>query len=128
MFAAGLLSGIAGVASAAILAPNAHAAPAPIPGPGADEQCSASSMASANSAVSASMSSYLQAHPDADVALTDIATQAPIQAPESYRVYFANNPQVADDLKAIQQPVTELSAQCDTQVAPTVLTDALKVT
>jgi heme-binding protein len=119
MFAGGLLTGIATVASAAILAPTANASPA------APDRCSASGMATTSSAVSASMGSYLEAHPTANEALTDIATQSPTQAPESYRAYFTDNPQVATDLKVIQQPVTDLSAQCRTQVTADLLTDAL---
>ena len=118
MFAGGLLTGIATVASAAILAPTANAAPAP-------DQCSASGMATTSSSVSASMSSYLEAHPTANNALTDIAKQSPTQAQEAYRAYFVNNPQVAKDLKVIQQPVSDLSTQCNTQVTPDLLTDAL---
>ena len=48
------------------------------------------------------------------------------EAQVSYRTYFANNPKVADDLKGIQQPVTDLSSQCGIQVSPNQLTDALK--
>ena len=116
MFAGGLLTGIATVASAAILAPTANAAP---------DQCTASGMATTSSSVSASMSSYLEAHPQANDALTDIAKQSPTQAEEAYRAYFVSNPQVAKDLKVIQQPASDLSEQCNTQVTPDLLTDAL---
>src|SRR4051812_390702 len=68
MFAGGLLGGIA---SAAILMPNANAAP---------DQCSASGMATIQSSVSLSMSTYLQTHPDTNQALTDIAKQSPTMA------------------------------------------------
>lgn len=119
--AGGLLTGIATVASAAILAPTANAAPAPV----TPDQCSVSGTATTNSSVSASMASYLQAHPETDKALTDIAKQSPEQAPQAYRVYFTENPQVAKDLKQIQQPVSALSETCQTQVGTDVLTDAL---
>jgi heme-binding protein len=78
--------------------------------------------------VSASPLPYLQSHPETNQALTDIAKQTPTQASESYRVYFANNPQVAQDLKAIQQPSTELASQCNTQVTPNLVVDALTST
>lgn len=114
MFAGGLLGGIA---SAAILMPSANAAP---------DQCSASGVATAQSSVQLSMSTYLQTHPQTNEALTDIAKQSPTEAQVSYRTYFADNPKVADELKGIQQPVTELSSQCGIQVSPNQLTDALR--
>jgi hemophore-related protein len=114
MFAGGLLGGIA---SAAILMPSANAAP---------DQCSASGVATAQSSVQLSLSTYLQTHPQTNEALTDIAKQSPTEAQVSYRTYFADNPKVADELKGIQQPVTELSSQCGIQVSPNQLTDALR--
>ena len=72
------------------------------------------------------MSTYLQTHPETDEALTDISRQSPAMAEASYQTYFSANPKVADELKAIQQPVTELSTQCNTQVSPNAVTDALK--
>jgi heme-binding protein len=115
----GLLAGglLGGVASAAIVMPTANAQP---------DTCSASSLANTVSSVSASTSSYLAAHPEVDQALTDIAKQAPAQAEEAYRAYFANNPQVETDLKAIQQPVVDLSTQCGLQVTPTPVVEALQ--
>lgn len=115
----GVLAGglLGGIASAAIVMPSANAAP---------DQCSASGMATTVSSVSLSMSTYLQTHPETNQALTDISKQSPTQAEVSYRTYFTANPKVADDLKAIQQPVTELSSQCDTQVGPNQVVDALK--
>ncbi len=121
--AGGLLTGIATVASAAILAPAADAAP-PTPTP-APAQCNVSDIATTSSSVSASMGSYLQEHPETDKALTDIATQTPAQAAQAYRAYFTENPQVAKDLKEIQQPVSALSETCHTQVGTDAITDAL---
>jgi hemophore-related protein len=114
MIAGGLLGG---VATATIALPNANAAP---------DECSASGVATAQSSVQLSMSTYLQTHPQTNQVMTDIAKQSPTEAQVSYRTYFANNPKVADDLKGIQQPVTDLSSQCGIQVSPNQLTDALK--
>ncbi|MFN8228063.1 heme-binding protein [Gordonia sp. (in: high G+C Gram-positive bacteria)] len=119
--AGGLLATAAAGASLAILAPTANAAPAPA----TPDQCSVSGIATTNSSVSASMGSYLQEHPETDKALTDISKQSPDQAPQAYRVYFTENPQVAKDLKQIQQPVSALSESCHTQVGTDVITDAL---
>lgn len=115
MFAGGLLGGLA---SAAIAMPSANAAP---------DTCTASGLANTVSSVSASTSSYLDAHPQTNQALTDIAKQSPAaQAKEAYRAYFANNPQTANDLRAIERPVQDLSSQCGLEVTPTPVVDALQ--
>jgi hemophore-related protein len=114
MFAGGLLGGIA---SAAILMPSANAAP---------DQCSASGVATTQSSVQLSMSTYLQTHPQANQALTDISKQSPATAQASYDKYFTDNPQVAKDLKGLQQPVSDLNTQCGIQAPASQLTDALK--
>jgi hemophore-related protein len=114
MFAGGLLGG---VASAAILMPSANAAP---------DQCSASGLATTQSSVQLSMSTYLQTHPQTNQALTDIAKKSPTEAQASYEMYFADNPQVARDLKGLQQPVSDLTTQCGIQSPSNQLTDALK--
>jgi heme-binding protein len=114
MIAGGLLGGIA---TATIALPNANAAP---------DQCTASGVATTQSSVQLSMSTYLQTHPQTNQAMTDIAKQSPSEAQVSYRTYFANNPKVADDLKGIQQPVTELSSQCGIEASSNQLTEALK--
>jgi heme-binding protein len=116
MLAGGLLGG---VATAAIVLPSAGAAP---------DQCSASGMQNTQSSVSLSMSTYLQTHPQTNQALTDIAKQSPTEAQASYQTYFTQNPKVADDLKGLQQPVTDLSTQCGIQSTSNQLTDALKTT
>jgi hemophore len=114
MIVGGLLGG---VATATIALPSANAAP---------DECTASGVATTQSSVQLSMSTYLQTHPQTNQAMTDIAKQSPTEAQVSYRTYFANNPKVADDLKSIQQPATDLSTQCGIQVSSNQLTDALE--
>jgi hemophore-related protein len=114
MFAGGLLGGIA---SAAIMMPSANAAP---------DQCSASGVATTQSSVQLSMSTYLQTHPQTDQSLTDISKQPPTEAQASYEMYFADNPQVAKDLKGLQQPVSDLKTKCGIQSPSSQLTDALQ--
>jgi hemophore-related protein len=114
MLAGGLLGGAATVA---FVLPSANAAP---------DECTASGMASTQSTVQTSMSTYLQMHPQTNQALTDIAKQAPSEAQASYRTYFTQNPTVATDLKGLQQPVTDLNSQCGIQSTSNQLTDALK--
>jgi hemophore len=115
----GVLAGglLGGIASAAIIMPSANAAP---------DECTASGVATTQSSVQLSMSTYLQTHPQTNQAMTDIAKQSPTEAQVSYRTYFEKNPKVADDLKGIQQPATDLSTQCGIEVSSNQLTDALK--
>jgi hemophore-related protein len=120
MFAGGLLGG---VASAAMIMPSANAEPMT---PTTPDSCTFSSAANTSSTVSAKMSTYLAAHPEANQALTDIAKQPMDQAQVSYRAYFANNPQVESELKAINQPAADLSNQCGIVVRPTPISEALQ--
>ena len=91
MFAGGLLGG---VASAAMFMPTANAAP---------DTCTFSGVTNTSSTVSASTSSYLAAHPEANQALTEIAKQPMDEAQVAYRAYFADNPQVETELQGDQQ-------------------------
>lgn len=117
MFAGGLLA----FGSAAIITPVANAQPAPTQ----DSTCSVSAIATTSSTVAASTSTYLASNPEANEALTEIATQPQEQAREGFRTYFAQNPQVESELKTINQPVTEISNQCGVEVAPTPISEAL---
>ncbi len=94
VFAGGLLGGIA---SAAIMMPSANAAP---------DECSASGVASAQSSVQLSMSTYLQIHPQANQTLTDISKQTPSEAQVSYKTYFADNPKSPMNSRACRSPST----------------------
>ena len=120
MFAGGLLGG---VASAAMIMPSANAEPMT---PTTPETCTFSSAATTSSTVSAKMSTYLTAHPDANQALTEIAKQPMDQAQVSYRAYFSNNTQVESELKAINQPAADLVSQCGIVVRPTPVSEALQ--
>ena len=116
MLAGGLLGGFA---AATIALPTANAAPG---------ECSASEVATTQSSVQLSMSTYLQTHPQTDQALTDIAKLAPTEAEQAYATYFDENPQVATDLRGLQQPVSNMSTQCGIQAEPSQLTEALQTT
>lgn len=114
MFAGGLLA----FGSAAIVAPVANAAP---------DACSQSGIATTASSVSASTAAYLAAHPQTNQELTDIATQQPAeQAEQAYQAYFERNPQVENELQAINQPATDLSTQCGIAVTPTPISEVLQ--
>ena len=119
MFAGGLLGG---VASAAMIMPSANAEPVTPTTPG---KCTFSSAANTSSSVSAQMSTYLAAHPETNEDLTEIAKQPLDEAQIAYRAYFADNPQVESELKAINQPAADLVSQCGIVVRPTPVSEAL---
>ena len=97
MFAGGLLGG---VASAAMIMPTASAEPMT---PTTPDTCTFSSAANTSSTVSAQMSTYLAAHPEANEDLTEIAKQPLDEAQIAYRAYFADNPQVETESEGHQQ-------------------------
>jgi heme-binding protein len=113
MFAGGLLA----FGSAAIVMPVANAAPDP---------CSQGGIATTASSVSAGTAAYLAAHPQTNQELTDIAKQPSDQAEQAYQVYFDANPQIANELQAINQPASDLLAQCGVTVTPTPISEILQ--
>lgn len=121
MFAGGLLGG---VASAAMILPTANAEPVTPTTP--DMDCTFSSAATTSSSVSASMGTYLAAHPETNQDLTEIAKMPMSEAQVAYRAYFADNPQVESELKAINQPAADLVSQCGIVVRPTPVSEALQ--
>lgn len=119
MFAGGLLA----FGSAAIVTPVVNAQPGPAPTQ--DNTCSVSAIANTSSTVSASTSTYLASNPEANQALTEIATKPQDQAEQDFRAYFDQNPRVESELKAINQPVAQISSQCGVEVTPTPISAAL---
>ena len=111
MFAGGLLA----FGSAAIIVPVASAQPAPGPAPAPD--CSASSVAGTVSTAAASEGAYLTANPQINEALTQISAQPQPQAKQAYMAFFAENPQVEQQLKAIHEPVSALQDRCNLTLA-----------
>lgn len=119
MFAGGLLA----FGSAAIIAPVASAQPAPGPAPA--PECSASSIAGTVSTAAASEGAYLTANPQTNEALTQISAQPQPQAKQAYMAFFAENPQVEQQLKAIHEPVSALKENCGVTVSPTPVAQAV---
>ncbi len=117
IFAGGLLA----FGSAAIIAPVALAQPAPAPAPA----CTASSVAGTVSTAAASEGAYLLANPQTNEALTSISSQPQPEAQVAYQAFFAQNPQVKDQLKVILQPVSALQSECGLQVTPTPVAQAV---
>jgi hemophore-related protein len=115
MFAGGLLA----FGSAAIVMPVAGAEPN-------NANCTQSGIATTASTVSAGTATYLTAHPQTNQELTDIAKQPVEQAQEAYQAYFDKNPQIENELQAINQPATDLSTQCGITVTPTPISEILQ--
>jgi len=111
-----------GVATALLSLPVASADPEPAPAPADD--CNASAMAQTISSVTASLSQYFAAHPDANQALIDITRQPAFVAMGQVDGYFNDHPDQANDLRTIQQPLVDYKNRCGLEVSPT---DALTV-
>ena len=110
------------LACVAVSVPLASADPESEPAPA--DNCNASSLAKTISSVTASLSDYFAAHPDANQALIDITRQPAFVAVGQVDGYFKDHPDQADDLRVIQQPLVDYKDRCGLQVSPT---DALTV-
>jgi hemophore-related protein len=99
--------GAAGVAN--IAPPVAIAAPAP---------CTAAGLANTVSSVTGAAGQYLDAHPDANDALTQAGSQPPEDAKASLRAYFMGHSDQYLALQNIARPLTDLRAQCNSNVGP----------
>jgi heme-binding protein len=120
----------AGLTCAALTLPAASADPAappvtPTPAPAQPvDDCNAATLAKTISSVTASLSDYLGAHPDANQALIDATRQPAFTAVGQFNSYFNDHPDEANDLRAIQAPLAAFKDRCGLQVSPT---DALSV-
>jgi heme-binding protein len=108
----------AGALGAAVALPAASAEPTPA------DDCSAAALATTISSVTASLSTYFAAHPDANQALIDATRQPAFTAVGQFQDYFNEHPQQADELRTIQAPLAAFKDRCGLQVSPT---DALAV-
>ena len=130
---------LSGVATAIVVLPHAKGEPTPTPTPtpttsaaptatstatptatptAAADPCVASNLTETISTVNRQISLYLQAHPDTNQALADVAKQSPFSAQSAFTSYFDSRPQEAADLHALQQPLVDLANQCGYQVTP----------
>lgn len=117
MFAGGLLA----FGTAGIVAPVANSQPAPAP----SFDCSASTVAGTVSTAAASEGAYLIANPQTNEALSQISTEPQPQAQQAYAAFFAQNPQVSDQLTAIHEPVSALKGNCGITISPTPVAQAV---
>jgi heme-binding protein len=106
LIAAGVLGG---VTTAIVVLPTAKGAPDP---------CTAANLTETISTVNHQMSVYLQAHPETNQALADVAKMSPFSAQGAFTSYFNEHPQEKADLHNIQQPLVDLTNQCGYQVSP----------
>ncbi|CAN5382544.1 hemophore [soil metagenome] len=92
------------VSAALVSAPTALGAPDP---------CAASTIARTVGSVGTNTGIYLEANPETNETLTVLAGQpAGPQTIAALKLYFDRNPQAAEDLGAIQQPLTSLTTKC----------------
>ncbi len=110
--ASGLLGGLA---AATVAAPNASAAP---------EQCDAGSLANTVSTTTGSARAYLDAHSDANQAVTAATGQPRDQAAANLRGYFTAHPQEYSDLHGILAPIGDAQRQCNVTLLPPDLASA----
>ncbi len=116
----------AGAACATLAIPAASADPedTPAPAPAATDDCNAATLASTISTVTTQLSTYFAAHPDANQALIDATRQPAFIAVGQFEDYTDAHPDQADEIRAIQAPLTAFKDRCGMQVSPT---DALTV-
>lgn len=88
------------------------------------DDCTAATLATTISSVTASLSTYFAAHPDVNQALIDATRQPSFIAVGQFDGYFKDHPEQADQLRAIQAPLAAFKDRCGLQVSPT---DALTV-
>ena len=120
----GVLAAGAACATLAIPAASADPEDTPSPAPAATDDCNAATLATAISSVTSQLSTYFAAHSDANQALIDATRQPAFIAVGQFDDYIEAHPDQADELRAIQAPLTAFKDRCGMQVSPT---DALTV-
>lgn len=95
---------LAGLAATTMTAPSASAAP----------DCSPAAVNNTVSSSTDQARQYLDAHPDANAAVTSAFTQPRPQAAANLRSYFTAHPQEYYDLRGILAPIADTERQCNT--------------
>jgi hemophore-related protein len=109
--AAAVVIGVGALAGATLLG----AVPAAFADP---PNCTAADIAGVSSGVSASMSTYLFAHPDVNAFFSGLNGQPKDQIRSQVQAYMAANPQVRSDLGGIRQPLVDIQNRCDVSLRP----------
>lgn len=97
---------LGGLAATAIAAPTASAAP----------DCSPAAVNNTVSSSTGAARQYLDAHPDANAAVTAAFSQPRPEASANLRSYFTAHPQEYYDLRGILAPIGDTQRQCNTTV------------
>jgi hemophore-related protein len=97
---------LGGLAAATVAAPTASAAP----------DCSPGAVSNTVNSAEGSARQYLDAHPDANSAVTTAITEPRPQAAADLRNYFTAHPQEYFDLRGILAPIGDTQRQCNTTV------------
>jgi hemophore-related protein len=97
---------LSGLAATMIAAPTASAAP----------DCSPAAVSNTVSSAEGSAHQYLDAHPDANAAVTSAFSQPRPEAAANLRSYFTAHPQEYYDLRGILAPIGDTQRQCNTTV------------
>ncbi|HZU46535.1 MAG TPA: heme-binding protein [Mycobacterium sp.] len=95
---------LGGLAATTMAAPSASAAP----------DCSPAAVNDTVSSATGQARQYLDAHPDANAAVTSAFTQPRPQAAANLRSYFTAHPQEYYDLRGILAPIGDTERQCNT--------------
>ena len=112
LYAVFAASAVGGASVAALMGSTVPSATA------ATDPCAASELARTIGSVATSMGTYLDSHPQTNLALTTISQQqAGPQSLGAVKTYFDANPQVAKDMQQLQQPLVNLSTRCKLPVS-----------
>jgi heme-binding protein len=88
------------------------------------DDCNAATLASTVSSVTADLSTYFKAHPDANQRADRRNPPTRVRRGRTFEDYTDAHPDQADEIRAIQAPLPAFKDRCGMQVSPT---DALTV-
>jgi len=108
----GLVCAACLVGGAVVAVMAVMAAMAVPPATAATDPCAASEIARTIGWVATGTASYLDAHPETNLALTAAAQQPGPQGIAAVKTYFDANPQASKDLQSLEQPLQTLSGRC----------------
>ncbi|MCX2934059.1 heme-binding protein [Mycobacterium sp. CVI_P3] len=80
--------------------------------------CTSADLAGIMSGVGFSLSGYLFTHPDVNAFFTSLKGLPKEEMRAKVQDYFAANPQVHDEIRAIRQPTTDFRNRCDVSAPP----------
>jgi hemophore-related protein len=78
--------------------------------------CTAADLAGVMAGVSAGTSSYLFTHPDVNAFFTGLKGKPRDQMTADIQAYFAANPRVSDELRAVRQAAADFRDRCNVEM------------